>query len=117
MTAADMAARAPEADDVSASPHFYKAQPAIALMPVDSIALVFDREIPERRTLEEAAQTYLDEGTRLERYLFLTIPGGTYDALLRRMLERRATLLRIPFYAPHQDTSPLPFAAREESAI
>lgn len=40
---------------------------------------------------------YEKQGKLIENELFESLPGGTYDALLRHMLERRASLLRVRF--------------------
>lgn len=80
----------------------YKAAPTIKNEPVESLTIIFDREFddyshvrPERR-LGLARVDHGAHGHALEQVLFKVLPGGTYDQLLSRMLERKASLLRVP---------------------
>jgi len=76
---------------------FYKAQ-GVAGRPVESVVIIFEYEIPEVNDddwIEGAREYYEGDGQLLERTLFETMPGGSYDALLRAMLLRRASLLRV----------------------
>ena len=41
--------------------------------------------------LELYDRIFLDDAERLERLLYRCLPGGTYDRLLGKMLERKAT--------------------------
>lgn len=47
--------------------------------------------------LSHLAAFYNEEARQLEEALRRVLPGGTYDRLLGRMLERHASLYRIPY--------------------
>ena len=55
------------------------------LQPIDDIKTTVDREF------------YAEEGKRLADVLFESLPGGTLDALLCEMMQRRASLLKVPW--------------------
>lgn len=74
----------------------YKAQ-GIGKQEVESLLIEFSEEIPYAKDLKEAACIYRDEGKSLEFLLHHVLPGGTYGALLRKMLERRASLLAVSY--------------------
>ena len=46
--------------------------------------------------LRAARQLYENQGCDLCDVLYHSLPGGTFDALLRHMLEKRASLLAVP---------------------
>lgn len=76
---------------------FYRAQP---LFNVDAINVTIKISLdlkPDVLTLNELADIYKKEGKELADILFKSLPGGTVDMLLKSMLERRASLLVIPF--------------------
>jgi hypothetical protein len=54
-------------------------------------------EFPHGLELEDALQVHTEDANALEEVLWKAIPGGTYDALLRAMLLRRASHFVIPF--------------------
>lgn len=54
----------------------------------------------EFKSLNEWRDWLKREGQMIERALFESLPGGTYDALLLAMVERNACLLRVPFAVP-----------------
>lgn len=49
-------------------------------------------------SLKQAANFYQFEADLLSDALINTLPGGTVDALLRKLLEYRASLLAVPFF-------------------
>jgi hypothetical protein len=48
-------------------------------------------------TGEELRRLYDEQGRMLAEHLWASLPGGTMDQLLVRLLERRASLFRVPF--------------------
>lgn len=80
-----------------------KAWPVIADSPehaIEDVSIVFDKEVDTNMYRDDwdAAQreVYEKEAVRLEEALYAVLPGGTYNRLLARLLERSAGLLRIP---------------------
>lgn len=55
------------------------------------------QEISDEISMKEARQLYDEQGKTLCDALFSSLPGGTIDALIRNLLERRASLFRISF--------------------
>ena len=49
------------------------------------------KQLPRFVELEEQADYFTFEAKAIERALWLSLPGGTYDRLLGVMLERKAT--------------------------
>lgn len=79
--------------------HFCKAAP-VGKKETESAILVFDLETPDYAKLTDfafARVQYETEGRKLEKALYNVLSGGAYDQLLRAMLERRASLFRVPF--------------------
>lgn len=56
-------------------------------------------EHPTLPTLKDAAKLHTEQGRALGEALFTHLAGGTLDALLSYMLERRASLLVVRFDA------------------
>jgi hypothetical protein len=48
--------------------------------------------------LTRYSDMYRSQGWRLEELLFTTLPGGTYDALLAALLERKRSMFRVLHY-------------------
>lgn len=70
---------------------------------IEGLTIVFEDEIPfpnqERsEILKHFQDVYKEQGEMLEKALFSILPGGTYDQLLKNMLERRASLFRVPHW-------------------
>jgi hypothetical protein len=61
----------------------------------DSLEIVADQPFPTVKTLEEAASLHTLKGRELAQALVDTLPGGTVDAVLRHLLEHRASLLAV----------------------
>lgn len=78
----------------------YHAQPSYS-PPVTPVVIRIEQEIPDFGSAEgyaERAQaTYADQGRLLADALYGSLPGGTLDALLAELLERRASMLRVRF--------------------
>lgn len=63
------------------------------VMAPSAYEIMFTQPIPMLENMDEWRQLLEKEGAALEAFLHTTLPGGTYDVLLRKMLERRAILL------------------------
>jgi hypothetical protein len=70
---------------------------------VEPVTIRFLQEAPRFDTLPEHGEFYKIEGKRLADVLCTTLPGGTLDALLRELLERRASLLIVPMFEPKKE--------------
>jgi len=71
---------------------------------VEDLTVVAEHTIPELAPgapepdwQRQAMALHDGDALRLEEALYTSLPGGTYDALLRRMLLRRASFFRVPF--------------------
>lgn len=58
-------------------------------------------EIPKILDMGRARQLYTEQGQILADALWSALPGGTLDVLIARLLERRASLFRVPFGEPN----------------
>jgi hypothetical protein len=67
--------------------------------PVEGLTLAFDHEPPDLRDdpnwEKNWRRLYEAEGDRVEAALFAALPGGLYDQILRAMLARKASLLKV----------------------
>ena len=54
-------------------------------------------EISDKMDLEEARDLYKEQGKLLADVLFGSLPGGTIDALFCEIMDRKRSLLSIPF--------------------
>jgi hypothetical protein len=66
--------------------------------PVVHIAI--EKELADIETLQEARATYLTEALRLADGLYASLPGGTLDALLYVLMERKASLFAVAYELP-----------------
>lgn len=76
--------------------NIYKAQPVIKSEPVTSVTIVIDREVPSGSDLEEWRQIIDKEASELCTVLCDTLPQGVTDALLGKLLARKASLFVVP---------------------
>ena len=70
--------------------HIYKAQ-ATGRQAVENANIVIEEPFPPARSLDVAAEMFAIEAEALEAALYGSLPGGTYDRLLGKMLERKAS--------------------------
>jgi hypothetical protein len=77
----------------------FKASRTIQAVPVEDLTIQAVEECPEHKTLNEAHRLYDAQGAEIATALWTSLPGGTLDAILRYLLERRASLLRVRFDA------------------
>jgi hypothetical protein len=73
----------------------YKAQPTLKALPIESIEIHIDQEVPDAKTLEDADNIYKNEAFLLCNALESTLPGGTFDHLLVEMLKRKASHFKV----------------------
>ena len=69
----------------------YKAHRTLPDDEVEERQIYIEGEFPDGASLESAAATFEANAADLEDALYRSLPGGTYDRLLGRMLERKAT--------------------------
>lgn len=72
----------------------HKAQP-FRDTPVANLQLVATEPFPEINNLMAARDTHDADGRLVVSALLASLPGGTVDAVLRLLLEHRASLLRV----------------------
>jgi hypothetical protein len=64
-------------------------------------AMPHHREFPDMQVWEEACRERYDAQARIVvDALVASLPGGTIDAILCELMERRRSILRVPFTAP-----------------
>lgn len=77
--------------------HSYKAAP-IRDEVIADLVLIFDRQPPEFKSgqsFTEHQQRYVVDADLVEWELFHHLPGALYDQILRAMLARKASLLKV----------------------
>lgn len=82
--------------------HITKASP-IGSRSVDSVIINISGSPPEHKSLEEAAEWYDSQARVLLDALCHSLPGGTLHHLLAGLLERRASLLRVPMFQQQEE--------------
>ena len=78
--------------------NIFKAQPTIENEPILSHVISITDTMPEVVSLDDARAVYAKEGTAIADALFSCLPGGTLDALLIEMLDRKRSLFVINPY-------------------
>jgi len=74
----------------------HRAQPiGSQILPV--VTVTIETAVPEKNTLEAARALYLADALCLVDALYASLPGGTIDAVLYVLLERKASLLSIAY--------------------
>jgi len=74
--------------------HIYKAAGTTKSCPTADTSIFIGEEVPDlvrEHGLEALAETFEADAVTLEQTLYESLPGGTYDRLLARMLTRKAT--------------------------
>ena len=59
--------------------------------PTEPIAIIIDQELPQQENLEAIHNFATRQADMIEAALVDALPGATYDRLLMRMLERKAS--------------------------
>jgi hypothetical protein len=69
-----------------------KAQPTVTDEPVEGVEISITDEMPRMDiSLEQLAEWFDVQAYWLEKTLFESLPGGTYDHLLSKMLARKSS--------------------------
>lgn len=63
------------------------------------LTIRIDKQISDDMSLDKARLVYTVQGCRLADDLLGSLPGGTVDALIQRLLEKRASLFSVPFFS------------------
>lgn len=74
----------------------FKASPVDPTKPTEDLHIVAEHEFPETQTLERSRVLHDEAGHAIVNAMLATLPGGTVHAVLRELLERHASLLRVP---------------------
>jgi hypothetical protein len=72
-----------------------KAEPSVTGEPTRKGTIVINEKVPDFASLSEAADYYEEQAQMIERVLYGTLPGGTYDRLLGALLRRKASHFRV----------------------
>ena len=62
-----------------------------------NLKIIVESQMPDNFSIEAAREIYTAEAKVLADALLKSLPGGTIDQLLAELLERKASLLRVPF--------------------
>ena len=76
--------------------HLHRAQP-IGSQSAPMVDVHIETEVPYIDSLDHARALYLADALRLVDALYASLPGGTLDALLYVLLERKASLLAVSY--------------------
>ena len=82
----------------SSKPWRFNKASATGGVAVPSVVIDISEEVRNFPTLENARLNYDAQGGALAELLATTLPGGTLDAMIRFLLERKASLLRVPMF-------------------
>ncbi len=74
----------------------YKASD-VGSVKVEPMTITAHRPPPSHKSIKVAARAHRREGRMVADALWHHLPGGTVDQILLRLLERRASLLRVRF--------------------
>ena len=66
---------------------------------VKSVCIVIDRTIPDMPSIEHAASYYEEEANALFEALTTSLPGGTLDRLMVKLLEAKVSHFAIASWA------------------
>lgn len=66
--------------------------------PVDDMIIAITETQPQHKDLNAAGVFFDDQARQIEEALHRSLPGGTYDRLTGRLLERKATHFRVRHY-------------------
>jgi hypothetical protein len=76
-----------------------KAQRTLPDKEIKSVTIVIDNEFPKLPTLKGTAKLFEVDAEDLANALCYTLPGGTLDRLIGKLLERKATtMLMTPLF-------------------
>jgi hypothetical protein len=74
----------------------HKASPIVHTQPTPDVTISIADQISDNLELADLQKVFVNDARALERALFDSLPGGTYDQLLLLMFKRQATLRIIP---------------------
>lgn len=79
--------------------NLFKAQRIVSTEPIESLTLIFDREIPDNKDipLGEYERAFEHQAGLLADALSQILPGGTLDRLIGKLLLKKASLFIIPY--------------------
>lgn len=75
----------------------------------DPLRIAALEEIPRILDVGKAREFYNQQGQTLAEALWSALPGGTLDVLVARLLERRASLFRVPFQEQRENRDDDPY--------
>lgn len=71
-----------------------KADPVVSGENIRGVVISVDRDLRQFNSLDDAREFYENEAAMLENALYSSLPQATYDKLLAKMFQRRASLFR-----------------------
>ncbi len=75
----------------------YKAQ-SIGDKKVEDIIILLTNEMPEFKTVEKSNRLFEMEASELAEVLCNTLPGGTLDRLIAKLLMKKASSFVVPLF-------------------
>jgi len=63
---------------------------------IEEIHIIFNKTIPDFESVGETDYIFKRDSLNLEHFLYVTLPGGTYEMLLIEMLSRKRNQLVVP---------------------
>jgi hypothetical protein len=77
--------------------YVYKAQPIGDAMHIQSKTLHIEEDLPNSDTIGEGDTIMELDADKVVEALYNSLPGGTFDRVLVKMLQKRAAHLHVPF--------------------
>lgn len=79
--------------------HVYKASPVGDNQVIENLLINIEVPIPDS-TIEKGDGLMENDATELTEALYNSLPGGTFDRILIKMLQHRTSHLHVPFGGP-----------------
>ena len=76
----------------------YKAQGISAHEELESAHIILEQEFPHFADTKESVRNFELDSERIANILCNTLPGGTLDRLIGKLLMRKATQLVVPLF-------------------
>ncbi len=72
---------------------------------VPQLTIVFYLELPtiENSTLQIMSDLYKEEAEKIIDKMLKSLPGGLFDAIMIEMLDKKRSLLAVPFIEPKKE--------------
>ncbi|RJP48768.1 MAG: hypothetical protein C4586_08625 [Anaerolineaceae bacterium] len=75
-----------------------KAQGIPRVNSIEPVTIVIEREFPEYKALSQSAEHFEKDADALVGAILTTLPGGTIDRLICKLLQKKASLFVVPLF-------------------